>query len=99
LSASSATQVQPVQVQVSAEQDSLRLAFSYNQAVIAQIKTIPGRLYDSKTKTWLVPKIHGCKLKQIQGIVLVTDEIGLFKEMTAFHYETISPTIHGRVVH
>lgn len=40
------------------EGDRTRLQFSYNARLVAAVKEVPGRRFDSDTKTWTIPTEH-----------------------------------------
>lgn len=44
-----------VKINIKESSNSLVLSFSYNEAIIKEIRTIPSRTYNSQKKYWIIP--------------------------------------------
>ena len=83
-----------VQVQVTAEEDQLRLKFPYSPATIQHVKMIPGRKYDPQTKTWTIPKAQYRRFTRNVAITVVTDHPEVLQNLQQFTYSPI-PKVDG----
>lgn len=55
------------QITVTAAGNQFRLAFSYDAAIVAAVKSLPSRRFDPASKSWSVPVSAAAALKSLLG--------------------------------
>jgi SNF2 family DNA or RNA helicase len=76
------------------EEREVRLSFPYDPLTVQQVKQVPGRKYDPKTRTWTVPKVQWKTLrKTIPNLEVATDDPDMLQELEALENFAYKPII------